>query len=309
MRGRSLRVMAVGGVAAIVVLAVAGAMWLRGDDEPAPAPARKVPAAVRAGCVGPAPGSYQLQVATDHPPVLLHVPPGTPRARRPVVVMLPGAGQTGEFAEQYTGYSALADQHGFLVAYPTAAGASAFWNVSGKQAGKPDDVAYLRSVITTLTGKDVCGDPERVGLTGGSNGGGMTAHMACAAADLLTAAASVSGGYSSLPPCHPSRHLPILEIHGLHDTIVPYRGKGPDHAGAVGTWLRGWLRRNNCTGAARRSAPEDKVQELRWTCPNGRTVIHDRVLDAQHGWPSLGAFSSTERTWRFFAGSFGRERG
>jgi polyhydroxybutyrate depolymerase len=298
--------MAVGALAAIVLLVVAGAMLLRGDDDPtpAPAPARKVAGTPRAGCAGPAPGSYQLPVGADHPPVLLHVPPGTPRARRPVIVMLPGAGQPGSYAEQYTGYSTLADQHGFLVAYPTAAGASAFWNVSGKQAGKPDDVAYLRKVITALTGKEVCGDPERVGLTGGSNGGGMTAHMACAAADLLTAAASVSGGYSALPPCHPSRRLPILEIHGLHDPIVPYRGKRPDRAGAVRTWLRGWLRRNRCTGAARRSQAADKVQELRWKCPNGVMVVHDRVLDAQHGWPSLGSFSSTERTWRFFADSF-----
>ena len=170
-------------------------------------------------------------------------------------------------------------------------------------------MAYLRKVIRALTGKEVCGDPERVGLTGGSNGGGMTAHMACAAADLLTAAAPVSGGYSKLPPCRPSRPVPILEIHGLHDAIVPYRGKGPDHAGAVRTWLRGWLHRNDCTTAARRSQPEDKVQELRWTCPNGLVVVHDRVLDAQHGWPALGSFSSTERTWRFFAGSFRRAPG
>ncbi len=292
----------------IVVLAVAGALLPRGDDEPAPS--RTVTAqAARAGCEGPAPGSYRLPVSADHPPVLLHVPPGTPRARRPVIVMLPGAGQTGAYAEQYTGYSALADQHGFLVAYPTAAGASLFWNVSGKQAGKPDDVAYLRKVITTLTGNEVCGDPARVGLTGGSNGGGMTAHMACAAADLLAAAAPVSGGYSSLPACRPSRRLPILEIHGLRDPIVPYRGKRPARAGAVSKWLRGWRRRNDCTGAARRSEPADKVQELRWTCRNGVVVIHDRLIDAQHGWPALGPFSSTERTWRFFAGSFRRETG
>jgi poly(3-hydroxybutyrate) depolymerase len=103
--------------------------------------------------------------------------------------------------------------------------------------------------------------------------------------------------------------LPILEIHGLRDPIVPYRGKRPDRAGAVRTWLNGWRRRNGCTGAARRSEPAEQVQELRWSCPNGVSVVHDRVLDAQHGWPMLGSFSSTERTWRFFADSFRREAG
>jgi poly(3-hydroxybutyrate) depolymerase len=90
---------------------------------------------------------------------------------------------------------------------------------------------------------------------------------------------------------------------------VPYRGKRPDGGGAVRPWLRGWVRRNDCTAPARRSEPADKVQELRWTCPKGITVVHDRVLDAQHGWPSLGSFTSTERTWRFFAESFRRETG
>jgi polyhydroxybutyrate depolymerase len=142
-------------------------------------------------------------------------------------------------------------------------------------------------------------------MTGVSNGGGMTARMACDAADLLAAAAPVAGGYSSLPDCRPERPLPILEIHGVRDAVVPYRGKGPDHAGAVGDWLRDWLGRNGCTEPAHRSTPAPRVQELRWTCPYGRMVVHDRVIDAEHGWPgesSLRPFSSTLRTWQFLSG-------
>jgi polyhydroxybutyrate depolymerase len=289
-------------LAAVLALLVVGGVFARGHAEVRNAV--DVPA-----CVPPAPGSHRITVQDGRAPVSLHVPPGPPTTGRPRIVVLPGAGQTGAGIAQYTGYSKLADQRGFLVAYPTATGARPFWNVSGDQPGKPDDVAYLRAVITTLTDA-ACADPLRVGMTGVSNGGGMTARMACDAADLLSAAAPVAGGYSTLPDCRPERSLPIMEIHGVRDAVVPYRGKGPTHAGAVGDWLRDWLDRDGCRSAAARSTPAPRVQELRWTCPDGRAVVHDRVLDAEHGWPgedSLKPFSSTLSTWRFLA-AYTRER-
>src|SRR5439155_27003687 len=133
-------------------------------------------------------------------------------------------------------------------------------NVSGNQPGKPDDAAYLRNVIAALTGDAACADPRHVGITGVSNGGGMTALMACRAADLLAAAAPVAGGYSTLPDCTPQRPLPILEIHGLRDEVVPYGGRGPTRAGAVEPFLAAWRVRDACSGAARRSAPAHHVQ-------------------------------------------------
>jgi polyhydroxybutyrate depolymerase len=211
---------------------------------------------------------------------------------------------TGRDMARYTGYSGLADRKGFLVAYPTASGRSPFWNVSGKQPGKPDDVAYLRRVVEALTGPAGCADAAHVGVTGVSNGGGMSALMACEAADVLAAAAPVAGGYSTLPDCKPERPLPILEIHGLRDEVVPYAGKGASGAGAVGPWVDAWRARDRCVSTAKRSAPARNVLELRWTCASGRVVVHDRVVDAEHGWPgedSLRPFSSTVRTWEFLS--------
>jgi polyhydroxybutyrate depolymerase len=132
----------------------------------------------------------------------------------------------------------------------------------------------------------------------------MTALMACRAADVLAAAAPVAGGYKSLPDCEPARPLPILEIHGLRDHVVPYAGTADKHAGAVEPYLADWRSRDGCHRPAKRSTPVDGVLELRWTCAGGRVIVHDRVRDAEHGWPGedgLAAFSSTMRTWRFFS--------
>jgi polyhydroxybutyrate depolymerase len=260
-------------------------------------------AATQPPCPAPASGVHQVVVEQGRAPVLLYVPRGAAPVKRPLVLVLPGAGMTGADMAKYTGYSRLAQQKNFLVAYPTASGSRPFWNVSGSQPGLPDDVAYLRHVITTLTAT-ACADPARVGITGVSNGGGMSALMACRAADVLAAAAPVAGGYKTLPDCEPTRPLPVLEIHGLRDGVVPYAGEKNTGAGNVGDYLNDWRARDHCSPGARRSQPAHNVQELRWTCADGRVVAHDRVVDGQHGWPgenSFKPFSSTVRTWQFLS--------
>jgi polyhydroxybutyrate depolymerase len=291
-------------VVTLVLLGVLGAVGCGGDD-PADTPSAKATKRVAGadGCTPQAAGAYRIPVEDGRVPVILHVPPGTPPrgGRWPIVVQLPGAGQDGIVAEAYTGESALADREGFMVAYPTAAGKSPSWNVSGHVPGKPDDVKYLRKVLARLSGSNVCADPDRVYVTGASNGGGMTAVLACAAPHLIAAAAPVAGGYSSLPKCRSKTAVPLLEVHSLGDTVVPYRGKGADHAGAVPAFLAEWRGRNRCAGAVRRSASARGVVDLRWTC-HGAPVEHVRLADAPHGWyggKSLDAGSTTARTWRF----------
>jgi polyhydroxybutyrate depolymerase len=294
-------------VVGFILLGAVGALGCGGGDPAANAPGVKTATAKGVtsadGCTPQGAGAYRIPVEDGRVPVILHVPPGTPSGggRWPIVVQLPGAGQDGVFAEAYTGESALADREGFMVAYPTAAGTSPSWNVSGRVPGKPDDVKYLRKLLARLSSQGICADPDRIYVTGASNGGGMTAALACAAPDLIAAAAPVAGGYSSLPKCRSKAALPLLEVHSLGDTVVPYRGKGADHAGAVPTFLAGWRGRNRCGGTAQRSTPAQGVTELRWTCDRA-PVEHVRLAKEPHGWyggASLDADSTTARTWRF----------
>ena len=95
-----------------------------------------------------------------------------------------------------------------------------------------NDVEALERSLDQLEAAG-CVDPARVFVTGVSNGGGMTARLACDLSERLAGAASVAGGYRSLPPCRPERPLPVLEIHGTADQVVPYGGKPPDYDGSV----------------------------------------------------------------------------
>lgn len=262
-------------------------------------------AATTAACSPPR-ASLRLPSIGGRIPVVVHVPPHL-KAGAPLVLGLPGAGQTARDFASYTGYSRLADRRGFVVAYPTATGARPSWNISGTAAGKPDDVAYLRTVIAAVV-RATCAAPGRVSVTGVSNGGGMSARMACDAADLLAAAAPVAGGYGSLPDCRPSRPVAILEVHGTGDAVVPYSGKGPTAFGSVTRFLAQWRRLDGCPSASTRAAPRQGITELRWTrCAGGSSVQHVRIQDAEHGWPGeddvdgYAGFSTTVRTWAFLS--------
>jgi polyhydroxybutyrate depolymerase len=280
-------VLSVGGVAAAVV-----------HNDPAAGSAA-------ASCAPMSAGTHRIAVERGRVPVVVHIPPKL-MTGAPLILALPGAGQSARDFADYTGYSRLADQEHVAVAYATASGARPLWNVTDAIPGHEQDVPYLRAVIPAAV-RAACADASRVGVTGVSNGGGMSARMACDASDLIAAAAPVAGGYGALPDCHPSRPVPVLEIHGTADEVVPYRGKGNPVRGDVASFLAQWRRLDGCSGTPRVSSVSEEVVELRSVgCAGGTQVIHDRVEGAPHGWPGEDdltsgkhGFSSTRRTFDF----------
>jgi polyhydroxybutyrate depolymerase len=284
-------------------LAIAGVAWRTGSSavhyasDPAHEP-----------CPALTPGDHILSIDTPEGVrrVRLHAPPGAYRPR-PLVLGLHGAGQTGADFARDTGFSRLADRERFLVAYPSAAGPHAFWNMSGQVVGAPNDVEALERSLDQLE-RAACVDRARVFVTGVSNGGGMAARLACELSERLAGVAAVAGGYKALPPCRPERPLPVLEIHGTGDQVVPYGGKPPDYAGSVARWLAQWRRIDGCHGRAERMVPATGVTEIAWrTCAVGMRVERVWLDGAAHSWPGgprtkppPAPFATTWRTWEFF---------
>ena len=288
-------ILTLGGIAVVLSVAAVGVAALHGNP---------ASGASDASCAPMSPGAHRITVEAGRAPVVVHIPPRL-LTGAPIVLALPGAGQTARDFAAYTGYSRLADAERVAVAYATASGSRPLWNVTDHIPGHAQDVPYLRAVIPAVV-KAACADPARVGVTGVSNGGGMSARMACDAADLVAAAAPVAGGYGALPDCHPSRPVPILEIHGTADRVVPYAGKGDPVRGDVASFLAQWRRLDGCSGEPRVRGVADGVRELRsLRCAGGTQVVHDRVEGAQHGWPGADdisggdEFSSTRRTFDF----------
>jgi polyhydroxybutyrate depolymerase len=211
---------------------------------------------------------------------LLHVPPGTTRPL-PLVVAFHGARYGARFVAVYYGLSRLADRERFAVLYPEASH-NVFWQLPAELT---EDVNATRALLDKVE-QGPCVDTSRVYATGASNGGGFTARLGCEMADRLAAIAPVAGGYAPLGTCHPSRPLPVLEIHGTRDQVVPYAGKGPDGAGSVARFLGEWTQLDGCTGGVRRRTLRPGAVQLLWKrCAGGSVVEHLRLAQTNHGWP------------------------
>jgi polyhydroxybutyrate depolymerase len=237
----------------------------------------------------PAPGGdareLHLTVSVDgvRRQALVHLPPQLGSRPLPVLLALHGYRGSGPQMERYSGFDHLADRSGFIVAYPGSSGT--FWN-SDADPRLPDDVHFLSVLIDRLDQR-LCPTPGRVYLVGVSNGGGMAALAACRLQNKVNALASVAGGYDGQPACHRRSPLPVLEIHGTADPVVPYFGHGHGRpADGLPPFVAGWVRRDRCPSPPRIDRPFRRTVRLRWRgCAGGSVVEHIRVLGGRHQWP------------------------
>jgi polyhydroxybutyrate depolymerase len=242
----------------------------------------------------------------------LHVPRGyLPTHRTPLVLNFHGHGSAAWKQEALSGFSGLADKQGFLVVYPQGVVGpdhQTGWATGPRKDPTVNDVGFVSNLITYLQTM-FCVDPQRIYATGFSNGGAMTADLACMMAGRIAAFAPVSGSYFPLlSGCHPNRPVPILEIHGTADTVVPYEGSQPLDLPAIAEWLSGWAARDGCSSQPQVFFQQGNVTGERWAnCEGGATVIHYRVAGEGHVWPGAlpggttpQAFNATDVIWSFF---------
>jgi len=139
-------------------------------------------------------------------------------------------------------FSPMAERRSFLVVYPEGTVRS---HNSGPSCCPPaypnvDDVQHARDIIQHINATLHAVDGARVYSTGMSNGGYMSTRLACDAADVFAAVASVAGGnpWPDMSNCQPSRRIPYLHFHGDSDPTVGY-----DHAVLT---VDVFLQRNGC---------------------------------------------------------------
>ncbi|HET6573558.1 MAG TPA: PHB depolymerase family esterase, partial [Fimbriiglobus sp.] len=148
---------------------------------------------------------------------------------QPVVIVLHGTGGTAAWADDETGWSAVAAREGFALAIPEGLPPDPhkppkFLTNPQRWTEGTEDVEFLSTVIADVL-RRASGDPRRVYLTGFSNGAAMAFRFAAERAELLAAVAPVAG-YCEVPDPKPSRPVPTLTVIGTADPLVPLRG-GP----------------------------------------------------------------------------------
>ncbi len=164
---------------------------------------------------------------------LLHVPSNFQRNTGALVIVLHGSGNNGLAMETLTGFSTLADQSGFAVAYPdgllNSGTAETDWAYYFNDF--TDDVGFFRQLITSLQAS-VAPDPKRIFVTGHSAGGFMSHRLGVELSDLVAAIGVVEGaissGTNSAPVPSALGPVSVLILHGDQDNTVLYCGSRLD---------------------------------------------------------------------------------
>lgn len=200
----------------------------------------------------------------------LYVPAKRAPAPMPLIVMLHGCTQSPDDFAAGTAMNALAEQHGFVVAYPeqTSAGnANKCWNWfrAEDQARGRGEPALLAGVVKDILGQEAV-DPARVYVAGLSAGGAAAAILGARYPDVFAAVAVHSGlavgAATSMPQAFAAMRagakgaklaqgVPTIVFHGLADaTVAPANGQAVYQQVAPSVPRRGEAKRITVNGLA-----------------------------------------------------------
>ena len=213
----------------------------------------------------------------------------------PLVVMLPGYGNTAEALRSSSGFEKKAVPLGYAVVYVTGARnpndklSSIGWN-SGVGIDGNDDTAFLTALAEYLQ-REYSLDAKRTFAAGFSNGAFMTHRLAMEAGNTFSACVSVAG----LMPAkiwnsrNETNDISFFQITGEKDDVVPKRRDGSaDHTKdpAIEDVMVYWAASAGLDDCV--SEQTENGSELT-KCRGGRTanqVWHLVVKNGRHSWPS-----------------------
>ncbi|MGE0153971.1 MAG: PHB depolymerase family esterase [Reyranellaceae bacterium] len=265
----------------------------------------------------------------------IHVPGGLP-ANAPLVIMLHGAGGSGQHAAEAYGWVRKADEARFLLIAPDASTVLAdreasflrnprVWNDGSGRAGPnvtaSDDIGFLRALIDQAS-RQYGIDRQRVYVSGFSSGSSMTQRagleMANEIAAIAPAAGDLFGKRAALP-----RGLPVLALVGDADPLAPWNGgevvipmwgSRSDSRPPFRANPEAWAAMNAC-GAQADTRPYAGVRLTRWTACRDNVEVAFYVVEGMgHHWPgsergplmernsgpSKNPFRAVDLIWDFF---------
>lgn len=239
---------------------------------------------------------------------------------RPLILNLHGYTSNALQQQQYSNFKPIADTANFLMVYPQGTkdgSGQPYWN-AGFSPTQVNDIAFLSALIDSL---DLTYNINlnRVYCTGMSNGGFMSHTLACELSNRITAIASVTGGIFTSQygtKCHPTRPIPVMQIHGTADATVPYAGNMSQGMMPIDSVVKYWVTKNGCNPTATFSnvpntntADGCTAEHYQYNGGNlGSTVELFKIIGGTHSWPGFpfgGSgtnmdINASKEIWRFF---------
>jgi poly(hydroxyalkanoate) depolymerase family esterase len=196
----------------------------------------------------------------------IYVPAGL-EGPAPLVVVLHGCTQNAAVYDHGSGWSRLADRHGFILLFPEQQRANNpmlcfnwFDSVDAKRGS--GEAASIRSMIEAAGGRFRV-DPERVFVTGLSAGGAMASVMLATYPEVFAAGAIIAG-------------VPYGCADGVAEAFQCMGGRAPAGARELGRSVR---------SASRHDGPWPRVQV--WQGGADRTVVASNADAIVRQWADL----------------------
>jgi polyhydroxybutyrate depolymerase len=244
----------------------------------------------------------------------------------PMVIGFHGGTTSDVRFARTTLFHRLADEKGFLVAYPNGVGGN--WN-DGRGTANPeiDDVGFVMALIDEVKARHKV-DVKRIYATGISNGAFMVQRLACEKSERFAAFSAVAGsmGTALREACNPRSPAPMLIMNSPYDKIVPWeggemeRGKGGSIL-SIPSLVEFWKSKSSCGSMTEEVLQKDGVPAAKRVkiqrfddCRNRASVTLYRVEDGGHTWPdgidqpaimvgpTSKQFNATLVSWEFFRG-------
>ncbi|MGH9494025.1 MAG: alpha/beta hydrolase family esterase, partial [Candidatus Sulfotelmatobacter sp.] len=226
----------------------------------------------------------------------LHVPTNFQKNTSALIIVLHGSGGSGLGIEGSSGFSALADQDGFAVAYPDGLVEpgegvpdwSYFFNDFS------DDVGFIRALIGELQA-DIAPDSKQVFVSGFSAGAFMAHRLGVQASDLIAGVGAVEGAISSGAGSQsvPSALSPVsvVILHGDQDHTVFYCGSTTDASQEETFNYWAGSSGNSCSNLDTQTPLCDSqgnitslVEKTATSCSAGTEVKFYKLIGGTHAW-------------------------
>ncbi len=251
----------------------------------------------------------------------------------PLVLILHGAGGRGDRYLEAAGWTRKADEEGFIAVAPTSAPAHPdrpanfrlnpnVWNTTQlknlSERTKIDDIAFFNTLLETMERKYRI-DPQRIFVTGHSNGAGMAFRLASAIPDKIRAIAPVMG-LNWQTGVNPKSKVATLYILGRNDPLIPLNGGprttpwGKNILPPVWQGIERRAQALGCSTQYEESHPAENVDKRTYCAPQ-KNIFVVYLLEGQgHEWPGeagrmlperitgpkINNFSATDTIWAFF---------
>jgi len=236
----------------------------------------------------------------------------------PLLLVIHGAGGNASKAENATAMTDLAGADGFIVAYPNGTQAADVkgefaWN-AGACCARPvrdnvDDVKFIMAAIADIETQQPV-DPDRIYVSGFSNGGMLSYRLACENPGFFAGVAVVAGALN-VPDCAASA-TSVLMIHGTGDLTVPYTGGKTNErtAARFGQWTNAsfsdavdyWSATDGCGQVPFRSIDGGVTRLTFDGCADDTALEIVTIADGGHRWPLKAevGFDASDLITEFF---------